>query len=79
MPTELQEVAEVIVNDWSGARYVKDPDILASFLEEKFKPLVEGETTAEVAKLILDDFRGPGRYKNPKDLAEFLKGKLELR
>jgi hypothetical protein len=79
MATELQEVAEVIVSDWDGAGYIKDPDILESFFGEKCKPLVEGETTAEVAKLILDDFRGPGRYKNPKDLAEFLKGKLELR
>ena len=79
MPTELQEGAEVIVSDWDGAGYIKDPDILASFLGEKFKPLVECETTAQVAKLILDDFRGPGLYKNPKDLAEFLKGKLELR
>jgi hypothetical protein len=79
MPTELEEVADVIVSDWDGAGYIKDPDILASFLGGKFKPLEEGKTTLEVAKLILDDFRGPGRYKNTKDLTEFLKGKIGLR
>ena len=79
MPTKLEEIVEVIINDWNGAGYIKDPDILTNFLEEKSRPLVEGETNAQVAKLILDDFHGPGRYIKPKDLAVFLKRKIELR
>ena len=79
MSTLVDDIARAIIDDWNGAQYIKDPDVLANFLGEKFRPLTESVTIMHVATLIVDDLRGPGRYKKPTNLAKFLNSKVEPR